>query len=133
MIGAGAAWGLYSLRARGAGDPLSVNAVNFARSVPLTLVASALGFAMGDLHLTPVGASLALASGAITSGLGYAIWYAALRGLSATHGAIVQLSVPPLTALGGVLLLDELLTVRLVVAGLMILGGIALAISSKER
>ncbi len=95
MVGAGAAWGLYSLRARGAGDPLSVNAVNFARSVPLTLLASALGLAMGDLHLTPMGASLALASGAITSGLGYAAWYAALRGLSATHGAIVQLSVPP--------------------------------------
>lgn len=133
MIGAGAAWGLYSLRGRGAGDPLSVNAVNFARSVPLTLLAGTLGLAMGNLHLTPEGASLALASGAITSGLGYAVWYAALRGLSATHGAIVQLSVPPLTALGGVLLLDEALTVRLVVAGLVILGGIALAISSRER
>ena len=133
MVGAGAAWGLYSLRGRGAGDPLSVNAVNFARSVPLTLLASAVGLAMGDLHLTPVGAALALASGAITSGLGYAVWYAALRGLSATHGAIVQLSVPPLTALGGVLLLGEALTARLAVAGLVILGGIALAISSRER
>ena len=98
-----------------------------------TLLASALGFVMGDLHLTPVGASLALASGAITSGLGYAVWYAALRGLSATHGAIVQLSVPPLTAVGGVLLLHEPLTGRLVGAGLLILGGIALAIASRTR
>jgi drug/metabolite transporter (DMT)-like permease len=133
MVGAGVAWGLYSLRGRGTGDPLSVNAANFARSVPLALLASGLAFAKSDPHLAAAGAALALVSGAITSGLGYAVWYAALRGLSATRGAIVQLSVPPLAALGGVLLLDERLTPRLVVAGFMILGGIALAISSRER
>ena len=133
MIAAGAAWGIYSLRGRGAGDPLSVNAINFARTVPLTLLGSALALSLSPPHLTPVGASLALASGALTSGLGYAVWYAALRGLTATQGAIVQLSVPPLTAVGGVLLLDEHLSVRLVVAGVMILGGIALAIAGRRR
>jgi drug/metabolite transporter (DMT)-like permease len=133
MIAAGAAWGLYSLRGRGAGDPLSVNAVNFARSVPLALLGSAVGLAMHSPYLTPIGVSLALASGAVTSGLGYAVWYAALRGLSAMRGAIVQLGVPPLTAAGGVLLLGEPLTARLVVAGAMILGGIALAILARPR
>jgi len=133
MIVAGVAWGLYSLRGPGGGDPLSVNAVNFARTVPLALLGSALGLVLGVPHLTPVGASLALVSGALTSGLGYAVWYAALRGLTATQGAIVQLSVPPLSALGGVLLLDEHLSVRLVVAGAMILGGIALAIAGRRR
>jgi drug/metabolite transporter (DMT)-like permease len=132
MIAAGAAWGLYSLRGRGAGDPLSVNAVNFARSVPLALLGSAIGLALASPHLTPVGVSLALVSGTVTSGLGYAVWYAALRGLSATQGGIVQLSVPPLTAAGGVLLLGEPLTARLVLAGAMILGGIALAISARR-
>jgi drug/metabolite transporter (DMT)-like permease len=88
---------------------------------------------VSEPHLTPTGVTLALVSGAITSGLGYAVWYAALRGLSATQGAIVQLSVPPLAALGGVWLLDEALTSRLLVAGLLILGGIALAIGDRRR
>jgi drug/metabolite transporter (DMT)-like permease len=133
MIGAGAAWGLYSLRGRAAGDPLSANAVNFTRSIPLALLGSGLGLVLAAPHLTPMGALLALASGALTSGVGYAVWYAALGGLTATQGAIVQLSVPPLAALGGVLLLGEQLSVRLVVAGAMILGGIALAIASHRR
>jgi len=133
MLGAGVAWGLYSLRGRRAGDPLSVNAGNFARTVPLTLVASVLGLVLASPHLTPGGASLALVSGAVTSGLGYAVWYAALQGLTATLGAIVQLSVPPLAALGGVLLLDEHVSMRLAVAGVMILGGIALAIAGRQR
>ena len=84
-------------------------------------------------RLTMEGASLALASGALASGLGYAVWYAALRGLSATKAAVVQLSVPPLTAAGGVVLLGELVTPRLILAGLMILGGIALAITARSR
>jgi drug/metabolite transporter (DMT)-like permease len=131
MLGAGAAWGLYSLRGRGAGDALSVNAVNFARTVPLALVGSAAGLALSSPRLTATGASLALVSGAVTSGLGYAVWYAALRGLTATQAAIVQLSVPPLAAVGGVLFLHERLTVRLIVAGAMILGGIALAVAGR--
>lgn len=131
MLGAGVAWGLYSLRGRGAGDPLCVNAANFARTVPLALLGSGFGLAVSAPHLTPAGASLALFSGAVTSGLGYAVWYAALRGLTATQGAIVQLSVPPLAALGGVLLLAEHPTVRLLVAGTMILGGIAVAVTGR--
>ncbi len=133
MIGAGVAWGIYSLRGRGAGDPLAANAVNFARSVPLALLGSGAGLAVGAPHVTGMGVTLALVSGAATSGLGYAVWYTALRGLSTTQGAIVQLSVPPLTAVGGVFLLDESLTARLVGAGLLILGGIALAISGRKR
>jgi drug/metabolite transporter (DMT)-like permease len=132
MVVAGVAWGVYSLRGRGAGDPLTANASNFARSVPLALLASGAGLAVASPHLTTEGALLALASGGLASGVGYAIWYAALRGLSATQAAIVQLSVPPLTAVGGVLLLGEHLTMRLVVAGAMILGGIALAISASR-
>ena len=133
MIGAGVAWGIYSLRGRGEGDPLAANAVNFARSVPLALLGSGAGLAVGAPHVTGTGVTLALISGAVTSGLGYAVWYTALRGLSATQGAIVQLSVPPLAAVGGVFLLDEPLTARLVGAGLLILGGIALAISGRKR
>jgi drug/metabolite transporter (DMT)-like permease len=133
MIAAGFAWGLYSLRGRGAGDPLAVNAVNFIRSVSLALLGSAIGLALSPAQLTSTGAVLALTSGAVTSGLGYAVWYAALRGLSATQGAIVQLSVPPLTALGGVWLLDETLTTRLLGAGALILGGIALAVADRPR
>jgi drug/metabolite transporter (DMT)-like permease len=132
MVVAGAAWGVYSLRGRGAGDPLAANASNFARSVPMTLLASGAGFAVASPHLATEGALLALASGGLASGLGYAIWYAALKGLSATQAAIVQLSVPPLTAVSGVVLLGEHLTMRLVVAGAMILGGIALAISARR-
>jgi drug/metabolite transporter (DMT)-like permease len=131
MLVAGVAWGVYSLRGRGAGDPLTVNAINFARSVPLALCGSAVGLAVASPRLATQGVLLALASGALASGLGYAIWYAALRGLSATRAAIVQLSVPPLTAVGGVALLGEHLTTRLIVAGAMILGGIALAISNR--
>jgi len=133
MLVAGVAWGLYSLRGRGVADPLATNASNFARSVPLALLASGVGLAMASPHLTTAGVLLALASGALASGLGYAIWYAALRGLSATRAAIVQLSVPPLTAVGGVLALGEHLTTRLILAGAMILGGIALAISARRR
>jgi drug/metabolite transporter (DMT)-like permease len=133
MLVAGVAWGVYSLRGRGAGDPLAANASNFARSVPLALLASGVGLAVASPHLTTEGALLALASGALASGLGYALWYAALRGLSATQGAIVQLSVPPLTALGGVSLLGEPLTARLVLASAMILGGIALAVLARRR
>jgi drug/metabolite transporter (DMT)-like permease len=133
MIGAGVAWGLYSLQGRGAGNPLSLNASHFARTVPLALLGSAVGFAVASPRLTPLGAGLALTSGALTSGVGYAVWYAALRGLSATQAAIVQLSVPPLTAVGGILLLHEAVTPRLVGAGLLILGGIALAVGGRRR
>lgn len=131
MLAAGAAWGVYSLRGRRAGDPLRANADNFARCTPLALLALGAAASIAPLRLTWTGTVLALASGMIASGIGYAIWYAALRGLSGTRAAIVQLSVPPLAAAAGVVLLGESVTRRLVISGLAILGGIALAVSVK--
>ena len=133
MLGAGAAWGVYSLRGRGRPDAVAANAASFARSVPLGLGASAIVASVGATRIDPAGAGLALASGAIASGLGYAVWYAALRGLTATRAALVQLSVPPLAACGGVFLLGEAFSPRLLVAGLLILGGIALAMLRHRR
>ncbi len=133
MLGAGAAWGVYSLRGRGAADAVAANAASFTRAVPFALAASAAYGVLAATHLTPAGATLALASGALTSGLGYAVWYASLRGLSATRAAIVQLSVPPLAALGGVLALGESVSPRLLLASVLILGGIALAITGRRR
>jgi drug/metabolite transporter (DMT)-like permease len=110
-----------------------VAAASFARAVPLALATSAAFALWAGAELTPAGVLLALASGGVTSGLGYAVWYAALRGLSATRAAIVQLSVPPLAAFAGVLVLGERLSLRLVLASAMILGGIALAILGHRR
>jgi drug/metabolite transporter (DMT)-like permease len=126
MIAAGVAWGIYSLRGKGAGDPTRVTAGNFLRTAPLAL---ALGLVFWpQISLDAMGLAYALASGALASGLGYVIWYTALPALKATHASTVQLSVPPLAALGGVLLLGEPLTLRLVLASVAILGGIALVI-----
>lgn len=133
MIAAGVAWGVYSLRGRRSADAVMVNAASFARAVPLALCASVLALSLGVTRLDAVGALLAVASGALASGLGYAIWYAALRGLTATRAAIVQLSVPPLAAAGGVLVLGEDFSARLVTASCLILGGIALAVLGSRR
>jgi drug/metabolite transporter (DMT)-like permease len=127
---AGLAWGIYSLRGRGAGDPVVATAANFARAVPLALIASLLLWA--DFDVSVRGAWLAVLSGALASGLGYVIWYAALKGLTTTQAAVVQLSVPVLSAIGGVLLLAECLTLRLLVAALTILGGVALALWARR-
>jgi drug/metabolite transporter (DMT)-like permease len=132
MLGAGAAWGVYSLRGRGSGAPLAANAASFARAVPMALAASAAFALAGPPHVTPAGAALAVASGALTSGLGYALWYAALAGLSATRAAIVQLSVPPLAAVFGVVALGETLSLRLAGASVLILGGIGLAVAARR-
>jgi drug/metabolite transporter (DMT)-like permease len=133
MLGAGVAWGVYSLRGRGVPDAIAANAASFARSVPYALAASvALGL-LGTPRLTATGALLAVLSGAVTSGLGYAVWYAALRGLTATRAAIVQLAVPPLATMLGVLLLGEVVSLRLVLASALVLGGIALAIAGHRR
>lgn len=129
MIAAGVAWGVYSLRGKGAGDPLRVTAGNFARTVPLALLLSALF--MGQARVDTAGMLYAVASGAITSGLGYAIWYAALPRLQATSAATLQLSVPVIAALGGMFWLGESLTLRLMLASMAILGGIALVIRGK--
>jgi len=133
MLSAGAAWGIYSLRGRHSGPPLLATADNFLRAAPLAValwIAIALA---GAIHMTPAGAALAIASGAITSGLGYVAWYSALPHLTAARAAVLQLSVPVIAAAGGVLLLGEVLTARLVVAGAAILAGIALATRSSAR
>jgi len=129
MVAAGVAWGSYSLRGRGSVDPLGRTAANFAWATPLAVVLSVLALALGAFRLDPPGVVLAAVSGAITSGAGYAVWYAALRHLEATPAAIVQLAVPVLAALGGVVLLGEPITGRLVLCSLVVLGGIALALT----
>jgi drug/metabolite transporter (DMT)-like permease len=132
MLAAGVAWGAYSLLGRAVtGPPLAATAANFARAVAPALALSLL--ARGSAHLTARGAVLAGASGAIASGLGYTVWYVALRGLTATRAAVVQLAVPVITAAGGVLLLGETMTLRLLVAGGAILGGVALAVQGRPR
>jgi len=131
MAAAGAAWGLYSLRGRGSGDPLRDTARNFLRAVPLALLVSAATVARA--HAEARGVALAVASGAVASGLGYVIWYAALRGLTATRAATVQLSVPVIAAFGGIVFLGEQVSARLAVSAAMILGGIGLALAARRR
>ena len=131
MIGAGVAWGVYSLRGRGVGDPTGVTAGNFIRTVPMTLLFSLLAFYTFKPDET--GLFYALLSGAVTSGIGYAIWYKALPGLKAMESSIVQLSVPIIAAFGGILLLGEMLSLRLVLAAAAVLGGILLVTVEKSR
>lgn len=123
MIAAGIAWGVYSLRAKGVVDPLLVTTGNFVRALPVALALSIFAFAHASLDAA--GAFYALASGALASGAGYAIWYTALRGLRSTSAATVQLCVPLIAAAGGALLLGETISARLVTASIAILGGIA--------
>jgi drug/metabolite transporter (DMT)-like permease len=131
MIGAGAAWGIYSLRGKGAGDPTMVTAGNFLRTVPITV---ALSLAMAtQISWDSAGIWYALMSGAVTSGIGYAIWYKALPALKATHAATVQLSVPVIAAAGGIILLNEPITLRLILASIAIISGIALVIVEKKK
>ena len=130
MIGAGVAWGVYSLRGKGQGDPLRVTAGNFLRAVAF---AAALSLVMlASASVDPLGVLLALTSGAITSGVGYAVWYTVLPRLRATSAATVQLSVPVLAAVGGTALLGEAPTLRLVLASAAVLGGIAMVIVEKR-
>ncbi|TCO81269.1 threonine/homoserine efflux transporter RhtA [Plasticicumulans lactativorans] len=130
MLGAGVAWGVYSLRGRGAGDPTHVTAGNFLRAVPIGIALSALTWAHRSLDGAGVG--YAVASGALASGVGYAIWYTALPALKATSAATVQLSVPVIAAVGGIIFLGEPLTLRLLLASAAILGGIALVILNRR-
>jgi drug/metabolite transporter (DMT)-like permease len=134
MLIAGVAWGIYSLRGRGAIDPTSITAGNFLRAVPLTMLLSVVMRAISpeSINFNPRGMLLAITSGAITSGLGYAIWYAVLPSLKATTAATVQLSVPVITALGAILFLNEKLDPRLIAATIAILTGIALVILKKK-
>ncbi len=131
MLAAGISWGFYSLLGRGMTDPIAATAGNFLRALPIALALSAI--AAFSAHMTPAGFAYAALSGAVTSGIGYSIWYAALPGLSPGQGASVQLSVPVITALGGALLLGEAPTLRLAACSLAILAGIALVIMSAGR
>ena len=130
MLVAGFAWGIYSLRGKGAGDPTQVTAGNFLRAVPITAVLSVA--MLNSTSLDSTGVWYAVTSGALASGIGYAIWYTVLPSLNATSAATVQLSVPILAALGGVVFLGETITLRLVLASAAILGGIALVILKKQ-
>jgi drug/metabolite transporter (DMT)-like permease len=130
MLGAGIAWGIYSLRAKGAGDPICATAGNFLRAVPLAMALSVATLPWSSLDSS--GFWYAVASGALASGLGYAIWYTALRGLKATSAASVQLSVPVITAIGGIVFLGEPISFRLVLASVAILGGIALVLFDRR-
>jgi drug/metabolite transporter (DMT)-like permease len=122
---------MYSLRGRRPTNPLGQTASNFLRAVPFGLVVSAVE--LPQFHVEASGVLLACASGVVASGLGYVAWYAALGGLTATRAAVVQLAVPVLAAAGGVVLLEEPISARLVVSTIAILGGIALAIVGRER
>ena len=124
MLAAGLAWGIYSLLGRSAGDATAATGGNFIRAVPFAAVISLA--AATQASSDPMGLFYALVSGAVTSGLGYVLWYAALPALSATSAATIQLCVPAIAALGGVMLLAEPITARLLLASLAILGGIAL-------
>lgn len=131
MLGAGVAWGVYSLRGKGVGDPSRVTAGNFLLSVPFAVALSLL--MLNNTFLDNIGIWYATLSGALASGIGYVIWYAALPAMKATTAATVQLTVPVITALGGVAFLGEPITLRMAVAAVAILGGIALVILDKQH
>lgn len=131
MICAGCAWGIYSLRGRGAVDSTVTTAGNFLRTIPITAVLSVLCYSHAVIDNS--GIVFAVASGAVTSGIGYAVWYKVLPNLKTRNAATVQLSVPVLAAAGGMLLLGEPLTLRFILSSLVILSGIALVIFEKSK
>jgi len=131
MAGAGISWGLYSLRGRGGSDPLADTTNNFVLALPLAVCVNLL--TLDNVHVSQTGIVFAVLSGALASGVGYVVWYAALRGLTATRAATVQLAVPVLAAAGGVLLMSENITPRLLLAACVILGGVGLALSGRKR
>ncbi|MFC1503072.1 DMT family transporter [Pseudomonadota bacterium] len=131
MLGAGVSWGIYSLRGRGVGDPTRVTAGNFLRAVPVALIMSFMTLNYASIDASGIG--YAVASGAFASGIGYAIWYSVLPALNATNAATIQLSVPVIAAIGGILFLGESLSLRLVLASIAILGGIALVFFCRDE
>jgi drug/metabolite transporter (DMT)-like permease len=131
MVIAGISWGFYSLRGRGAKDPLAATTNNFIRALPLAILVSLV--MLSGSHASTEGVLLAVLSGALASGVGYVIWYTALRGLTATRAATVQLAVPVLAAAGGVALLSENISLRLLLSATMILGGVGLALVGHKQ
>lgn len=131
MAIAGIAWGVYSLQGRGVSDPLGATAGNFILCAPLVMLVSV--FFIADMDVTIEGAVYAVLSGAIASGAGYALWYAALRSLEASIAATVQLTVPVIAAVGGVIFLSEDVTIRLAIASVLTLGGVAVVLWSRVK
>jgi len=129
MALAGIAWGVYSIRGRAEADALAATTANFLLTGAFIVILTVVTFSAAEV--TARGALLAVTSGAITSGIGYVIWYAALEHLSAMQAALVQLSVPAIATAGGVLLLAEPLSLRLLVSSLLVLGGISLALARR--
>ena len=133
MTISGVAWGLYTLNGRGSQNPLMDTAYNFIKTIPLVIIVVLLQLLiMENTHLSNTGIMLAILSGAIASGVGYSIWYSVLPHLSVVLSAVLQLLVPVIAAVGGVLFVNELITPRLLISALMILGGILLIILSKQ-
>lgn len=131
MTFAGIAWGFYTLRGRGSENPLADTTGNFLRTLPLVVLVS-LPF-IYQTNLSSKGTLLAVLSGAVASGIGYSVWYAALKYHTATRAAILQLSVPIIAAVGGLLFLSEAISIRLILAGVLTLGGIGLVVVSKKK
>ena len=131
MTLSGVGWGSYTIRGKGSVNPLKATAYNFMRTLPM--VAILMLFSLKNIQASHEGIGLAILSGAITSGIGYTIWYLALRGLNAIQASVVQLLVPVIAALGGVIFLAEMIHLRLVISALLILGGIGLVILVKKR
>jgi len=129
MAVAGVAWGMYTLKGRNSKWPLMDTASNFLRTTPLVLLLAL--FTFSHANYSSEGMFLAALSGGITSGIGYTIWYIALKGLSSTQAAVLQLSVPVIAAMGGVIFVSEAITIRLVISAAMVLGGILLVIVGK--
>lgn len=133
MTISGIAWGLYTLKGRGSQNPLMDTAHNFIKTIPLVIVVGLVQLLIiKSTHLSNTGIYLAILSGAIASGVGYSIWYSVLPHLSVVLSAILQLLVPVIAALGGILFVNELITQRLLISALMILGGILLVIIGKQ-
>ena len=130
MAVAGASWGFYTLRGKRSGDPLADTTGNFVRTLIVVPILAIVFWA--SLHLTPQGALLAILSGAVASGIGYSVWYAALKHHTATRAAVLQLSAPVIAAALGVFFLAEVANVRLMIAGSLVLGGIALTIIGRR-
>jgi drug/metabolite transporter (DMT)-like permease len=131
MAIAGAAWGLYTLRGKKSNDPLADTTGNFVRTLVIVPVLAIIFWS--SLHLTPQGTLLAILSGAIASGIGYSVWYAALKHHTATRAAVLQLSVPVIAAVLGIFFLSETANLRLVISGALVLGGIGLTIAGRKK
>jgi drug/metabolite transporter (DMT)-like permease len=130
MLIAGIAWGFYTLRGKGVKDPLETTAINFILAIPMVLVVNL--FTFSQAHFSTEGVTYAVLSGAVASGVGYVIWYAALKGLTTTQAALLQLTVPIIAALGGVVFLAETITTRLIIAGFLIICGVVVALVGKR-